>query len=67
MQISFKIIMLIHKINFSLLTFFFTYLYFLWVWPNGACRIQTDRSTDKQTNRQTISRGYAKELANRQK
>jgi len=33
-------------------TYFFslTYLYMLWAWPKGACWMQTDRSTDKQTD-----------------
>jgi len=50
--------MLIYKINFSFI--FLTYLYFWWAWPKGACRMQTDRSTNKQTDRQTKSRTYAK-------
>jgi len=52
-------IRLIYKIKLFLTYFIFlTFLYFLWTWPIGACRMQTDRSTNKQTNRQTISRGY---------
>jgi len=50
MQISFEKIMQIYKINFSLFTYFLTYLYFLWAWPKEACRMQTDRSTNKQTD-----------------
>jgi len=42
--------MLIYKIIFSLLTFFPYLFIFLWAWPKGACRMQTDRSTDKQTD-----------------
>jgi len=35
--------MLIYQINVSLLTYFLTYLYFLWAWPKGVCRIQIDK------------------------
>jgi len=43
----FKKIMQIYKIIFSLLTFFPYLFIFLWEWSKGACRMQTDRSTDK--------------------
>jgi len=49
--------MLIYKI------IFFLYIFF-WAWPKGACWMQTDRSTNRQINKQTISVSYAKELAN---
>jgi len=39
----------IYKINFFLI-FFLTYLYFLW-----ACQMQKDRSTDRQTDRRSLS------------
>jgi len=34
--------MLIYKIKFSLLTLFI----FMWAWPKGACRMQTEVQTD---------------------
>jgi len=47
--------MLIDEINFSLLTLF-SLLHYIFVGElKGACQMQTDRSTDKQTNKQTIS------------
>jgi len=61
--------MLIYKINFSLLTLLSLLIYIFCgrgLKGRAGCR-QTEVQTDKQTNRQTISRGYAKELANRLK
>jgi len=59
--------MLIYKINLSLLTLFSLFIYIFGgrgLKGRAGCR-RTELQTNKQTNRQTISRGYAKELANR--
>jgi len=46
--------MLIYKIKIFLIYFIFlTYLYFIWAWPKRACRLQTDRSTNRQSLRPT--------------
>jgi len=56
--------MLIYKIHFSLL--YFPYLFiFLWAWPKGACRMQIDRSTDKQTKSQTYAMNWRTEKPTR--
>jgi len=48
--------MLIYKINFSLLNYIF--------WGRGLKGCAGCRQTEVQTNKQTISASYAKELAN---
>jgi len=56
--------MLIYKINTFFFTYFIfiTYLYFWWAWPKGACRMQTDRSTDRQTNKLKTARGRERQF-----
>jgi len=41
------------KNNFFSLTFFSYLFIFFMAWPKVACRMQTDRSKDRQTNKQT--------------
>jgi len=57
--------MLICKINFSLLTLFSLLIYI--VCGRGLKGRARCRQIEVQTDRQTMFRGYAKELANRQK
>jgi len=45
---------------------FLTYLYFWWAWPKGACRMQTDRSTDRQTKARTYAKNWRTDCADRQ-
>jgi len=61
--------MLIYKLNFALLTLVSLFIYIF-----GGCGLkgcagckQPAVQTDRQKDRQTISRGHAKELANRLK
>jgi len=61
--------MLIYKPNFALLTLFSLFIYIFGgrgLKGCAGCR-QTAVQTDRQKDRQTISRGYAKEMANRLK
>jgi len=64
MQICLKI-MLIYKMIFTLHTLFSLLNYIYISWPKGAGQMQTDRSTNRQTNRRSLEATPKKWRTNR--